>query len=146
MPAFLDDPPANSVVDPLCIFVRGWIWLREKQGEIVSIEAECGELRIGATRVLYPRPDVTAAHQLRAWLLWTGIAGGGTRLARGGDQGFGLRRTRARQPAAPAGGRRPAALQRRRIRCGPLHRGARAHRESAWVSCRGQPGGAAATD
>lgn len=61
MPAHLDAPPPQSVVDPLCIAIRGWVWLGAEQPEIAAIEAYCGGKLVGSTRALYVRADVATA-------------------------------------------------------------------------------------
>ena len=66
MPANLDEPLATTPVDPLCFFVRGWVWLEGAQRDLVAIEAWRGETLLGETRALYPRPDVTNALDLPA--------------------------------------------------------------------------------
>jgi SAM-dependent methyltransferase len=68
MPAHLDEPLASSPVDPLCFFVRGWVWLEAAQRDLVRIEAWCGPVRVGATGAFYARADVDAAHKLPAGL------------------------------------------------------------------------------
>jgi SAM-dependent methyltransferase len=64
MPAHLDAPPPGSVVDPLCVPVRGWVWLGSVHADLVVVEVHCGEVLIGSTRALYPRPDVNTALSL----------------------------------------------------------------------------------
>lgn len=64
MRAHLDDPALASLVDPLCFFVRGWVWLEAAHGDIVAIEARCGEVLVGETAALFPRPDVNVALNL----------------------------------------------------------------------------------
>jgi SAM-dependent methyltransferase len=66
MPAYLDDPPRDALVDPLCVWVRGWVWLDAQHADIVAIEAWCGGTLVGATRALQVRPDVAAALRLGA--------------------------------------------------------------------------------
>lgn len=61
MPAHLDAPQPHSVVDPLCVPVRGWIWLETAHADIAAIEVYCGETLVGSTRALYARRDVTTA-------------------------------------------------------------------------------------
>jgi SAM-dependent methyltransferase len=61
MPAHLDEPIAAVPVDPLCLLVRGWVWLEARQAEIVALEALDGDLVVGETRALYVRADVNAA-------------------------------------------------------------------------------------
>ena len=60
----LDDPLPASTVDPLCFFIRGWVWLGTRQSSIAAIEAWCGETLIGQTTALYVRADVVTAHWL----------------------------------------------------------------------------------
>jgi SAM-dependent methyltransferase len=60
----LDDPAPSTRVDPLCFFVRGWLWLEERQSSIVAVEAWAGAALLGATKALYVRPDVNTAHWL----------------------------------------------------------------------------------
>ncbi len=64
--ARIDEPAAGAVVDPLNVFVRGWLWLEEAQPRIVAIEAWSGDERLGETRVRYDRPDVRTALGLPA--------------------------------------------------------------------------------
>lgn len=66
MRAHIDDPTAPSQIDPLCFFVRGWVWLGTGHDEIVAIEAWCGDTLVGETRALLARPDVNAALNLPA--------------------------------------------------------------------------------
>ena len=61
MNARIDEPASGATVDPLCFFVRGWVWLRERHDAIVAIEAWSADVLLGSTRALYPRPDVTSA-------------------------------------------------------------------------------------
>jgi SAM-dependent methyltransferase len=60
----LDEPAPSSTVDPLCFFIRGWLWLGSAQTSIVAVEAWSGETLLGETGVLYVRPDVITAHWL----------------------------------------------------------------------------------
>ncbi len=62
--SFLDEPAASTVIDPLCCFVRGWLWLGDAHVSITAVEAWIGETLIGETSTLYERPDVTVAHWL----------------------------------------------------------------------------------
>ena len=39
MPANFDDPIRDSVADPLCRFIRGWLWLDTLQRDNVAIAA-----------------------------------------------------------------------------------------------------------
>lgn len=64
MRAFIDEPVPEQRIDPLCFFVRGWLALGDAHGEIIAVEACCGENVIGETRVLLARPDVNAALDL----------------------------------------------------------------------------------
>lgn len=66
MRAEIDDPVLQSAVDPLCFFVRGWVWLDGDHGDITVVEAWSGNTLLGATRALYARPDVVAALKLPA--------------------------------------------------------------------------------
>ena len=66
MPAHFDEPCAGTPVDPLCFFVRGWLWLDDVQPRVVAIEAWAGDTLIGTTSALYARPDVTSAFSLPA--------------------------------------------------------------------------------
>lgn len=59
--ACLDEPVNGAVVDPLCFFIRGWVWLETSHEQIVAIEAWSGSVRLGATRAQYERLDVTTA-------------------------------------------------------------------------------------
>ena len=60
----LDEPTANTRVDPLCGFIRGWVWLGPQQTAIAAVEAWADATLIGATTTLYERADVTIAHWL----------------------------------------------------------------------------------
>lgn len=62
----LDDPAPAAKVDPLCFFIRGWLWLGPTHRSIAAIEAWSCDRQIGETRALYERPDVNAAHHLSA--------------------------------------------------------------------------------
>ncbi|MBI5689413.1 MAG: methyltransferase domain-containing protein [Verrucomicrobia bacterium] len=64
MPAHLDEPAAGTLVDPLCFLVRGWLWLKADQPQIAVVEAWAEDTLIGETRVLFERPDVSAAFNL----------------------------------------------------------------------------------
>ncbi len=64
--SYLDEPAADTAVDPLCFFVRGWVWLGSNHGSIAAVEAWVGEVRLGETAALYERPDVIVAHWLPA--------------------------------------------------------------------------------
>ncbi|MSU48865.1 MAG: methyltransferase domain-containing protein [Opitutus sp.] len=64
--SYLDEPAAATALDPLCFFVRGWLWLDEAHGAIAAVEAWVGETLVGATTALYERPDVVVAHWLKA--------------------------------------------------------------------------------
>lgn len=66
MRAEIDEPLIDSVVDPLSFFVRGWAWLGADHANLVAVEAWSGDVLLGATRVFYPRPDVTAVLSLPA--------------------------------------------------------------------------------
>jgi SAM-dependent methyltransferase len=66
MPARLDEPAANTPVDPLCFHVRGWLWQGVEQADLVAAEIWCGDALLGATTGFYPRPDVSAALGLPA--------------------------------------------------------------------------------
>jgi len=66
MPGYLDEPTPTTLIDPLCFFVRGWVWLEQAQAEFAAVEAWSGEVLLGATRALTDRPDVRAALQLPA--------------------------------------------------------------------------------
>lgn len=61
MRAHLDDPISASRIDPLCFFVRGWLWLERAQETIAAVEAWAGEHCIGQTAALTDRPDVRAS-------------------------------------------------------------------------------------
>jgi SAM-dependent methyltransferase len=60
----LDEPEPLAVVDPLCCFIRGWVWLGSAHATIAAVEAWSGETLIGETSALYLRPDVITAHWL----------------------------------------------------------------------------------
>ena len=60
----LDEPVPTATVDPLCFFVRGWLWLGAAQPSIVAVEAWSGGTLLGETTALYVRPDVITAHWL----------------------------------------------------------------------------------
>src|SRR5258708_2875512 len=64
MPAHFDEPEPATAVDPLGFFVRGWFWLENEHAQIVSAEAWSDDVRIGETRALSARPDVTASLKL----------------------------------------------------------------------------------
>lgn len=64
--SYLDEPTASAAVDPLCFFVRGWLWLGDAHSSIAAVEAWVGETIVGETTALYERPDVTVAHWLPA--------------------------------------------------------------------------------
>ena len=66
MPACLDEPLAGTPVDPLCFFVRGWIWLEEAHPNLAAVEAWSGATLLGETCARCDRPDVTAALGLPA--------------------------------------------------------------------------------
>lgn len=66
MPAHLDEPTADTAIDPLCFPVRGWIWFDAAQADIAAIEAWSGTTLLGETTALYSRPDVTGALALQA--------------------------------------------------------------------------------
>jgi SAM-dependent methyltransferase len=60
----LDEPGPSSNVDPLCFFIRGWLWLGAAQDSVIAVEAWVGETLIGETGALYVRADVATAHWL----------------------------------------------------------------------------------
>jgi SAM-dependent methyltransferase len=62
----LDEPAPDSPVDPLCFFIRGWLWLGVAQPTIAAVEAWSGDVLLGETTALYVRPDVNTAHWLAA--------------------------------------------------------------------------------
>ncbi len=64
MRSHLDEPSPSTTVDPLCFFVRGWLWLDSLQPDIAAVEAWVGDTLIGETAALYERPDVIVAHWL----------------------------------------------------------------------------------
>ncbi len=65
MLSYLDEPAAQSAIDPLCFPARGWLWLGpETQGKIAAVEAWVGATLVGFTTALYERLDVTRAHCL----------------------------------------------------------------------------------
>ncbi len=66
MPACLDEPLPGTPVDPLCSFVRGWVWLESAHDSLAAVEAWSGDTLLGETGALYDRPDVTAALALPA--------------------------------------------------------------------------------
>lgn len=57
----IDAPAAGEAVDVRDFQIRGWLAADEPVQEIVAIEARQGGCAIGATRALYPRPDVMHA-------------------------------------------------------------------------------------
>ena len=59
--ARIDEPAPGTLVDPLNVFVRGWVWLEQTQAQLAAIEAWADDTRLGETRAFYNRPDVTAA-------------------------------------------------------------------------------------
>jgi SAM-dependent methyltransferase len=61
MTAVLDYPTAERAIDPLRFNVRGWVWLGDSQSRIASIEAWSGEILLGQSMKLLPRPDVVSA-------------------------------------------------------------------------------------
>jgi ubiquinone/menaquinone biosynthesis C-methylase UbiE len=61
----LDEPPAGATVDPLCFFLRGWLFAGNSHESIAAIEAWSDETLLGETSALYERPDVVVAHRLR---------------------------------------------------------------------------------
>ena len=66
MPAHLDTPALETVVDPLSFQLRGWLWLDTVHAQIATLEAyatapDGTETQLGFTATLYARPDVTAA-------------------------------------------------------------------------------------
>ena len=60
----LDEPAAESTVDPLCFFLRGWLFAGDSHASVAAIEAWSDQTLIGETSALYERPDVTFAHRL----------------------------------------------------------------------------------
>ncbi|WP_414663855.1 methyltransferase domain-containing protein [Horticoccus sp. 23ND18S-11] len=60
----LDEPVPGTRIDPLCFFVRGWLWLDSTQPFIAAVEAWVGDVLVGETTALYERPDVCVAHWL----------------------------------------------------------------------------------
>lgn len=60
----LDEPPRSAVVDPLGFFLRGWVWLGDRQEAIAAVEAWSGDTLLGFTATRYDRADVRAAHAL----------------------------------------------------------------------------------
>lgn len=60
----LDEPGPGAVIDPLCGFVRGWVWLDARHRSLAAIEAWSDNTLIGETSAPYSRPDVSAAHGL----------------------------------------------------------------------------------
>src|SRR5262245_46992261 len=62
--AHIDDPCADTPVDPLCFFIRGWLWLGDAQSQIAVVEAWADGILLGATAALIDRPDVRAALSL----------------------------------------------------------------------------------
>lgn len=59
--ARIDEPAPGSLVDPLNVFVRGWVWLEQAQTRVTAIEAWADDTQLGETRAFYDRADVTAA-------------------------------------------------------------------------------------
>jgi SAM-dependent methyltransferase len=64
--AALDLPSTTAPSDPLTLRIQGWVHAGADQAKLVAVEAKCGELEIGRTSLLYPRPDVSAALGLPA--------------------------------------------------------------------------------
>ncbi len=61
MPAVLDAPTENEVVDRFGFCVRGWVWLGDDQRGIAALEVWSGAILLGETETLTMRPDVCAA-------------------------------------------------------------------------------------
>ncbi|MEO5961612.1 MAG: class I SAM-dependent methyltransferase, partial [Opitutaceae bacterium] len=64
MPAHLQDPASDTLCDPLCFRLEGWVHLGPRHSEVVAIEAWLDGECIGATRELFPRSDVYKALDL----------------------------------------------------------------------------------
>lgn len=62
----LDEPAPGAVIDPLCCFIRGWLWLGSRHRSIAAVEVWADDALIGETSALYPRSDVVTAHSLPA--------------------------------------------------------------------------------
>ena len=62
MPAHLDHPQPGVPFDPVEFWILGWLWLPERHGEVVAVEAWHGETQLGAipSAALFERPDVSA--------------------------------------------------------------------------------------
>lgn len=61
MIAVLDYPSTERAIDPVRFNVRGWVWLGDSQSDIAAIEAWSGEILLGQSMNLLPRPDVVRA-------------------------------------------------------------------------------------
>ena len=49
MSAHLDELAPGKPVDPLCLAVRGWVWLGVDQSELAAVEAWRGDALPGET-------------------------------------------------------------------------------------------------
>jgi SAM-dependent methyltransferase len=58
--AHLDHPHSQAMVDPLCLRIEGWLIADGPRPETVEFWID-GQ-KIGESALLYPRPDVAAAH------------------------------------------------------------------------------------
>lgn len=61
MNAIIDNLSVTSEAGLLRTSVEGWLWMGEKQGEIVSVEAWLGSTVLGESDGLFLRPDVNTA-------------------------------------------------------------------------------------
>src|SRR5262245_12474168 len=61
----VDRPEPDSISDPLSFVVSGWLFDGEANHGIASVEAYAGDEKIGETRALGLRADVSAALKLR---------------------------------------------------------------------------------
>ncbi len=66
MRSHIDEPAPAATIDPLCFFVRGWLWLDVQHPAIAAVEVWSGNRLIGETSALYDRADVVAALSLPA--------------------------------------------------------------------------------
>lgn len=66
MRGYLDEPAAGLLVDPLCFFARGWIWLEDLHAEMTAVELWSGDALLGQTTLFFDRPDVRATWQTPA--------------------------------------------------------------------------------
>ena len=69
MPAILDHPAESSAIDSFGFDVSGWLWLDDRQADIVSVEVRVGDTLLGEADALSLRPDCFQIGQsARLWL------------------------------------------------------------------------------